>query len=521
MNDCQPEPELRPDAFLAISNSRRTDENEYRWGVVLVVTVAYAMSAAATVFVYSFNGDTPIIYFAAGILWAGLLLSTRREWRVLVPLIFLAQFSSDIFLYGASPVMAFVFASSKLGEAVAGVLVLQFLWCRTPEHKRTVTLRTLRFALVAGFLGPALFAIPPALIRWADGASVHLLYVDWAQWALVQGSGTIIGAPAVIPCWLVSSGQVPITRRYREVTVLAVVLIGVSISLFLLDVSDRAASLYLTTPMLFWAAVRFGTLGSATASIAMDCAGRIEIETRNTVMQACHGYGDDASADAEYVVASVTDTGCGMSAEVRERVIEPFFTTKVEGKGSGLGLSMVYGFIKQSGGHTAIDSEPGRGTTVSLYLPRAKAVSDEQASAGANPALVQRGHELILVVEDDLLLRQHATRIVATLGYRVLSAASATDALRILAENPDIDLLFSDIIMPGDLNGDELARVALQQRPDLRVLFASGYTGGLNLDGGLVDGKFELLQKPYRREELALRLRQVLDTPRAVSVGQD
>jgi CheY-like chemotaxis protein len=204
-----------------------------------------------------------------------------------------------------------------------------------------------------------------------------------------------------------------------------------------------------------------------------------------------------------YLLLSVTDTGIGMSAEVRDRAFEPFYTTKAAGTGTGLGLAMVYGFAKQSGGHARIHSEPGHGTTVRLYLPQA-----EPTQAAATPArevlpaaFPGRG-ETVLVVEDEPLIRRNAVTRLAGFGYRVREASDGPTALKLLEEDRSVDLLFTDMVMPGGLTGRELAKLAWRRRPGLPVVFTSG--------SGMVDGA-RWLRKPYTALDLARTLRQALD----------
>ncbi|WP_028749035.1 PAS domain-containing sensor histidine kinase [Rhizobium mesoamericanum] len=216
----------------------------------------------------------------------------------------------------------------------------------------------------------------------------------------------------------------------------------------------------------------------------------------------------------EFVLISMTDTGLGMSDEVKKRAIEPFFTTKDVGSGTGLGLSMVYGFVKQSGGHLQLYSEEGRGTTVRIYLPAEKiqsaAAVDERESEGRSPPL-PHGNETILVVEDDARVRRVAVARLASMGYSVLEADNARRALETLASNEEIDLLFTDIVMPGGMTGDELAKEARAVRPSLRVLFTSGYSEpGLASKNALPNTHW--LRKPYTARELALLVRSILDS---------
>jgi CheY-like chemotaxis protein len=213
-------------------------------------------------------------------------------------------------------------------------------------------------------------------------------------------------------------------------------------------------------------------------------------------------------------MVAVSDTGTGMDAATLERAFEPFFTTKEVGKGSGLGLSMVYGFVKQSRGHVRIYSEPGHGTTVKLYLPRAGAEADADAPAAA-PADPERGSGRILIVEDDALVRENAVEQLRSLGYDVVAAGSGSEALAALEKGEAFDLLFTDVVMPGGMNGRELAERALALRPGLPVLYTSGYTENAIVHHGRLDRGVDLLAKPYRRQDLAAKVRAVLAAARA------
>ena len=199
-----------------------------------------------------------------------------------------------------------------------------------------------------------------------------------------------------------------------------------------------------------------------------------------------------------------------MSGDTLAHAFEPFFTTKEVGKGSGLGLSQVYGFIKQSAGHVRIYSEPGEGTTATLYLPRAGEDSVPEP-AGAEEASSRGGTERILLVEDDDLVREYVTGQVAALGYQVTAARDAAEALGLLQEGTSFDLLFTDVILPGGMTGKELADEAQRLAPDLPVLFTSGYSENAVIHQGRLDPGVQLLQKPYSRQELARKIRAALD----------
>jgi len=214
-------------------------------------------------------------------------------------------------------------------------------------------------------------------------------------------------------------------------------------------------------------------------------------------------------ASGAYVLLTVSDTGHGIAPEVLPRVFEPFFTTKGVGKGSGLGLSMVHGFVNQSGGFIQIHSEVGKGTAVKLFFPRSYK-SGSPAPDRVEARVAKGGNELILVVEDDALVRRHLTGLLEGLGYRVLQATDGNEAISVLMANSGITLLFTDVVMPGGMNGDALARRALQIHPGLKVLFTSGYSQDTFVHYGRLDPGVALLSKPYNREELATRLRTVL-----------
>jgi signal transduction histidine kinase/CheY-like chemotaxis protein/HAMP domain-containing protein len=233
--------------------------------------------------------------------------------------------------------------------------------------------------------------------------------------------------------------------------------------------------------------------------------GVLEIETRNVVL--------DEGAVARclpgsYVRLSVTDTGCGMPPEVRDRVFEPFFTTKEVGKGTGLGLSMVYGFVQQSGGHVAVESAPGVGTTVALYLPKATQKPDAGVEA-IQPQAIPEGSERILVVEDNEDILEVTSAMLTTFGYRVLCARNGAEAIQTLESGQEFELLFSDVVMPNGMNGVELAREARRLRKGIKILLTSGHAGDVLERHQAVD-EFPIIDKPYRLADLARRLRSIL-----------
>jgi PAS domain S-box-containing protein len=244
---------------------------------------------------------------------------------------------------------------------------------------------------------------------------------------------------------------------------------------------------------------------------AMPHGGRLTIEAAIATLDEEYAAGHPEVRPGDYVAVSVSDTGTGMAPEVLARAFEPFFTTKQVGKGSGLGLSMVYGFVRQSGGHAKIYTEPGHGTTVRLYFPRA--TKPDAAEVLREDLPVVGGHEHVLVVEDDALVREHAVALLLGLGYRVTCAADGAEALEILRGTEPVDLLFTDVVMPGGLNGRELADAAQVLRPGLKVLYTSGYTENAIVHHGRLDRGVQLLGKPYRRQQLAQKVRAVLDAP--------
>ncbi len=244
---------------------------------------------------------------------------------------------------------------------------------------------------------------------------------------------------------------------------------------------------------------------------AMPNGGKLIIEAANTVLDEIYvGLNPDASP-GQYVRISVTDSGAGMAADVLERVMEPFFTTKPVGKGSGLGLSMVHGFAKQSGGHLKIYSEVGFGTAVNLYLPRASTAGKPKPEARQERALPSMGGEVVLVVEDDRNLRSLTLLVLKSLGYRTVEAEDGPAACEILDGTDRIDLLLTDVVLPKGMNGPELAKHAKSRRPGLRVLFVSGYPRDAILRDGMLDDDMYLLSKPFPKVELARMVRRVLD----------
>jgi PAS domain S-box-containing protein len=241
---------------------------------------------------------------------------------------------------------------------------------------------------------------------------------------------------------------------------------------------------------------------------AMPNGGKLALETNNVYLDENYANMHSEVTAGNYVMVAVSDTGAGIPAALLERVFDPFFTTKEVGKGTGLGLSMVFGFVKQSGGHIKIYSEEGHGTSVKMYLPRATGLNQTAAEELVS-SNVEGGHEAILVVEDDSMVRRYVVTQVENLGYTTLEAANAAEALKII-DTARIDLLFTDVIMPGTMNGRQLVEEALKRKPSLKVLYTSGYTENAIVHHGRLDSGVLLLAKPYRKSELARMLRLAL-----------
>lgn len=243
---------------------------------------------------------------------------------------------------------------------------------------------------------------------------------------------------------------------------------------------------------------------------AMPGGGRLTIETANARIDQDYAAQQGDIEVGQYVLITVSDNGSGIGPKDLSRVFDPFFTTKEFGKGTGLGLSMVYGFVKQSRGHIKIYSEVGHGTAVKMYLPRASGIDDASEESPAESPVDFRGTEKILLVEDDEYVRNYASDQLVDLGYYVFSMKNGADALECLQQVPDIDLLFTDVVMPGGMSGRELAEQARKLRPGLKVLYTSGYTENSIVHQGRLDKGVQLLNKPYRRIELAQKIRAVL-----------
>jgi len=243
---------------------------------------------------------------------------------------------------------------------------------------------------------------------------------------------------------------------------------------------------------------------------AMPGGGKLTVETGNVHLDDAYCRQNADIEPGQFVMIAISDSGAGMPPEVAAQAFDPFYTTKPAGKGTGLGLSQVYGFIKQSRGHIKVYSEVGAGTTVKIYLPRL--IGEPERREVALPQPVRKGDasEVILVVEDDPLMRQMSVDALADLGYAVVDSESAAGALSILDDRPDIKLLFTDVVMP-EMNGKRLAEEAVRRRPDLKILFTTGYTANAVVHGGVLDAGVNLLGKPFTLEQLGAKVRSVLD----------
>ena len=251
---------------------------------------------------------------------------------------------------------------------------------------------------------------------------------------------------------------------------------------------------------------------------AMPDGGRLTIETGNARLDDEYAAAQVDLAPGQYVMLGVSDTGTGIPPEVLEHIFEPFFTTKQSGKGSGLGLSMIYGFARQSRGHVKVYSEVGQGTTVRIYLPRSMAPATAQDGAAVPDNNTAQG-ETILVVEDNPDMRALAVELLQSLHYDVLDAVDGDTALRALNDNPQVSLLFTDVVLAGGMSGRELAQKAVEVHPDLKVMYMSGYTENAVVHHGRLDPGVVLLQKPFRKAALAAKLRAVLDDEGARNPG--
>jgi CheY-like chemotaxis protein len=253
---------------------------------------------------------------------------------------------------------------------------------------------------------------------------------------------------------------------------------------------------------------------AVNARDAMPQGGKLTIETADADLDEAYAQNHLEAQPGPYVMLAVSDTGVGLDPEAQALIFEPFFTTKELGKGTGLGLSTVYGIVKQSGGLIWVYSEPGKGTTFKIYLPRLEAPGDV-AGLSQVPGKCEWGSEIILLVEDEDMVRQVARRILARHGYTVLEAASGDDALAVSREHAGpIHLMLTDVVMPG-MSGQEIAENLKLQRPEMQVLFMSGHTENAIVHHGVLDPGTAFIQKPFKHTVLTHKIREVLDNPAA------
>jgi CheY-like chemotaxis protein len=251
---------------------------------------------------------------------------------------------------------------------------------------------------------------------------------------------------------------------------------------------------------------------AVNARDAMPNGGRLTLETGNAHIDEAYVKTHPELVPGQYVALSVSDTGSGMDAKTVAQAFEPFFTTKPVGKGTGLGLSQVYGFVKQSGGHVKIYSEVGQGTTVKIYLPRLAEAEVAETTSEYQPSPQAGAEETVLVLEDDDDVRSYSSDILRELGYRVIEAHDGPAALRLLDQQPRVDLLFTDVVLPGGMTGAQVAAQARATRPSLKVLFTTGYARNAIIHHGRLDKGVQLITKPFSFEELAAKVRDIIDS---------
>ena len=263
---------------------------------------------------------------------------------------------------------------------------------------------------------------------------------------------------------------------------------------------------------------------AVNARDAMPKGGKLTIETANVHLDERYAAAQAEVLPGQYVMVAVTDNGVGMPADVKAKAFDPFFTTKDIGHGTGLGLSQVYGFVKQSRGHVKIYSEVGEGTTIKIYLPRHAFQSDDTAEELVTPLPSVKGRETILVVEDDEDVHSYSTDTLRDLGYSVLEASSGRAALQLLESHPEVAVLFTDVGLPGGMNGRQLVEEAKKTYPNLKVLFTTGYARNAIVHDGRLDPGVELLTKPFTQAGLGEKLRDIIDaksSPARVLVVED
>ncbi|MBT4519269.1 MAG: response regulator [Halieaceae bacterium] len=244
---------------------------------------------------------------------------------------------------------------------------------------------------------------------------------------------------------------------------------------------------------------------------AMPDGGTLTIETTNRTLDKHYCTLNPEATPGDYVCLTISDTGEGITPEIMDQIFEPFFTTKPRGKGTGLGLAMVFGFVQRSGGHISANSKPGVGTSFSFYLPRTVEAPEQTDATSSQVPALPRGNETILVVDDEQAILDFVQETLASLGYRVMTASAGMQAMTALEGTPEIDMLISDIVMPGGMNGYQLAEQALELRPRLKILLSTGFSDDAISNHGLAHFQTNLINKPYTLFDLARRVRALLD----------
>lgn len=298
--------------------------------------------------------------------------------------------------------------------------------------------------------------------------------------------------PRTVAIWPLLTGMLPLIRRT----------LGANVEIELLGQQDGWNAM-IDAPQLESALLNL----CINARDAMPSGGKITIEVMNLRLDEGAASASEVE-EGDYIMLAVSDTGIGMPPTTLARVFEPFFTTKETGKGNGLGLSMVYGFVRQSKGHLKIYSEVGHGTTVKLFLPRGHSKVEAELKPTVAETAMPSGR--VLLVEDDDLVRQSVRRQLTSLGFEVIDARNGVEALEILSRSLDFDLLFTDAVMPGGVDGYDLVKVAREKLPRLPILLTSGYTEAVMSTKGTLDASFQLLSKPYNRKTLEAKIRSVM-----------
>ena len=341
--------------------------------------------------------------------------------------------------------------------------------------------------------------------------------IDRAIWAAQRGAALTRQLLAFARKQALAPVPVDLSVSLRNIIPLLQRTIGENIDVHVVD------SVGLWPAMADGAQLESAVLNLAlNARDAMPDGGLLTVELANMVLDEDYARAHAEVSAGEYVMFAVSDTGHGMTPQVAARVFEPFFTTKPEGEGTGLGLAMVFGFVKQSGGHVKIYSEPGEGTSVKIYLPRAVGATARASGHPGAPAELPRGSATVLVVEDEPAVREIAVAMLSDLGYRVLEASDGEEGLRTFGANADaVDLLLTDVVLPGNLRGREMAERIASLRPEVPVLYMSGYTENSIVHHGRLDEGVALITKPFQREQLARKVAEMLGAEGTTAAATD